>query len=73
MTEQNKKYVLSDSNSKPKLTDDAILQHKDFKKLKANYHKMTKPHYNRKSLYKNKLVFLALLLILLVVYLISRG
>lgn len=56
---------------KPELTDEKINKHKDFKKLYYNYHRATKPLY-KTPLYKDKKVFLALLLILLLTYLITE-
>lgn len=54
---------------KPGLSDEKIDKHKDFKKLYYNYQKATKPLY-KTPLYKDKKVFLALLLIILLTYLI---
>lgn len=56
---------------KPELPDKQINKHKDFKKLVYNYQRATKPLY-RTPLYKNKKAFLALLLILLLVYLLTE-
>lgn len=56
---------------KPSLSDEKIEKHKDFKKLYYNYQKATKPLY-KTPLYKDKKVFLVLLLILLITYLISE-
>jgi hypothetical protein len=54
---------------KPALSDEKIDKHKDFKKLYYNYQRATKPLY-KTPLYKDKKVFLALLIILLLTYLI---
>ena len=51
------------------LPDEQINKHKDFKKLMYNYQSATKPLY-KTPLYKNKKVFLIILLILLVTYVI---
>lgn len=56
---------------KPSLSDEKIEKHKDFKKLYYNYQRATKPLY-KTPLYKDKKVFLALLLILLLTYLITE-
>lgn len=56
---------------KPDLSDEKINKHKDFKKLMYNYQRATKPLY-KTPIYRNKKVFLALLLILLITYLISE-
>jgi len=56
---------------KPDLSDERINKHKDFKKLLYNYEKATKPLY-KTPLYKNKKVFLALLLIILIICLLSE-
>ena len=54
---------------KPDLSDEQINKHKDFKKLVYNYQTATNPLY-KTPLYKNKKVFLVILLILLVMYVI---
>jgi len=54
---------------KPGPSDEQINKHKDFKKLIYNYQSATKPLY-KTPLYKNKKVFVILLLILLVMFLI---
>jgi hypothetical protein len=56
---------------KPALSDEKINKHKDFKKLYYNYHRATKPLY-KTPIYKDKKVFLALLLILLLTYIIAE-
>jgi hypothetical protein len=56
----------------PDLPEDRINKHKDFKKLMYNYHSATKPIY-KTPLYKNKKVFLIILLILLIMFLIVEG
>ncbi len=55
----------------PDLPDKQIDKHKDFKKLIHDYQKATKPLY-KTPLYKNKYVFLVILLILLLTYIISE-
>ncbi len=55
--------------NKKDLPDEQINKHKDFKKLMYNYQNATKPLY-KTPLYKNKKVFLIILLILLLTYLI---
>ncbi len=54
---------------KPDLSDEQINKHKDFKKLMYNYQTATNPLY-KTPLYKNKKVFIVVLLILLVMYVI---
>ena len=56
---------------KPDLSDEKINKHKDFKKLMYNYQQATRPLY-KTPIYKDKKVFLALLLILLLTYLITE-
>lgn len=56
---------------KPDLSDDQINKHKDFRKLMYNYQRATKPLY-KTPIYKDKKVFLALLIILLITYLIAE-
>lgn len=58
--------------NKPDPSDEEINRHKDFKKLKANYHRVTTPLY-KTPLYKNKKVFLGLLLVVVIAYLISEA
>jgi hypothetical protein len=55
----------------PEPTDEQIGKHKNFGKLRANYQQATKPLY-KTPLYKNKKVFLALILLALVAYLIAE-
>ncbi|MGQ0829513.1 MAG: hypothetical protein ACT4ON_14080 [Bacteroidota bacterium] len=57
---------------KPVLSDEQINKHKDFKKLIYNYQSATKPLY-KIPLYKNKKVFIVLLLILLIMFLLHRS
>ena len=64
-----KKYKIGSGEPK-KLKEEDILKHKDFDRLVANYDKATKPLYKR-PLYKDPRSFLALLVILLIVWLIS--
>jgi hypothetical protein len=52
-------------------TDEQISKHKDFRKLRANYNEATKPLY-KTPLYKNKKVFLALILLAIIAYLIAE-
>jgi hypothetical protein len=56
----------------PDLPEDRINKHKDFKKLMYNYHSATKPLY-KTPIYKNKKVFLIILLILLVMFVIVEA
>ncbi|MCW3085547.1 MAG: hypothetical protein JWP12_2913 [Bacteroidetes bacterium] len=53
----------------PGLPDEQINKHKDFKKLMYNYQSATKPLY-KTPLYKNKRVFLVILIILLITFVI---
>jgi hypothetical protein len=65
-----KKYKLdNEASGADGLNDKDINKHKDFKKLMANYEKVTDPLYKR-PLYKNPKIFIALLLILLIIYLL---
>lgn len=54
---------------KPDLPDEQINKHKDFKKLMYNYQTATTPLY-KTPLYKNRKVYLIILIILLVTYVI---
>jgi hypothetical protein len=54
---------------KPDLPDEQINKHKDFRKLMYNYHSATKPLY-KTPLYRNRRVFIVILLILLVMFLV---
>lgn len=56
---------------KPEISDEKILKHRDFKKLRANYDKAVRPLY-KTPLYRDKKAFLALLLILLLTYIIAE-
>lgn len=56
---------------KPELPDEEINKHKDFKKLMYNYHTGTSPLY-KTPLYKNKKVFLVILIILLMIFVIGE-
>jgi hypothetical protein len=56
---------------KPDPSDERINKHKNFKKLLYNHERATKPLY-KTPLYKNKKAFLALLIIILLVYLITE-
>lgn len=51
------------------LSDEQISKHKNFNKLMHEYQIATKPLY-KTPLYKNKKVFLVILLILLMIYII---
>lgn len=57
---------------KPDLPDEQINKHKDFKKLIYNYQTATKPLY-KTPLYKNRKVFIVILLILLVMFVIIEA
>ncbi len=57
---------------KPDLPDEQINKHKDFKKLMYNYQSATTPLY-KTPLYKNRKVFIAILLILLVMFVIIEA
>jgi len=52
-------------------SEEQIGRHKDFGRLKANYNQATKPLY-KTPLYKNKKVFLVLVLLALIAFLISE-
>ena len=51
------------------LPDEQINKHKDFKKLMYNYQSATTPLY-KTPLYKNKKVFVVILIILLIMFVI---
>ena len=51
------------------LPDEQINKHKDFKKLMYNYQSATTPLY-KTPLYKNKKVFIVILIILLIMFVI---
>ncbi|MFI5151359.1 MAG: hypothetical protein ACHQRM_16635 [Bacteroidia bacterium] len=55
----------------PQPTDEQIGRNKNFRTLKANYNRATQPLF-RTPLYKNKKVFLALLLLAVIAWLISE-
>ena len=57
--------------NKPDLPDDKINKHKDFKKLMYNYQSGTSPLY-KTPLYKNKKVFLIILLILCILFVVME-
>ena len=57
--------------NKPDLPDEKINKHKDFKKLMYNYQQGTTPLY-KTPLYKNKKVFLVILIILLLIFVIAE-
>jgi hypothetical protein len=52
-------------------SDEQIGKHKDFGRLKANYNQATKPLY-KTPLYKNKKVFLVLIILALIAFLIAE-
>jgi hypothetical protein len=54
---------------KPDLPDEQINKHKDFNALMYNYQSATKPLY-KTPLYRNKKVFIVILLILLIMFVI---
>lgn len=56
---------------KQDLPDEQINKHKDFKKLMYNYQHATKPLY-KTPLYKNRKVFIVILLILLLTIVIME-
>ncbi len=68
MTKQTKNN-LKFKTGKLDITEEGIEKHKNFKKLMHEYHTATTPLY-KTPLYKNKKVFLVVLLILLLTYLI---
>ncbi len=62
-------YKFDISNNKP--SEEEIEKKKDFKRLKHRYSEVTKPQHKTKLYkYKNRRVFLALMLILVVLFLI---
>lgn len=71
MKNKNKNNLKFETDQEP-LSDEQILQHKNFNKLMHEYQRATKPLY-KTPLYKNKKVFLVVLLILLVLFLIFES
>jgi len=63
----NKMTNIKFNIDQPDLPDEQINKHKDFKKLIYNYQAATKPIY-KTPLYKNKKVFLVLLLVVVLIY-----
>jgi hypothetical protein len=63
------KYRFKTDSTEP--SDEQIGKHKDFGRLKANYNHATNPLY-KTPLYKNKKVFLILILVALIAFLISE-
>lgn len=66
------KNKLQFKTDKVALSDKQVNKHKNFNKLMHEYQHATKPLY-KTPLYKNKKVFLVVLIILLVIYLIYEG
>ncbi len=65
-----KKYKIHKDNKKQqKLSAEEIDQYKDFQSLMVKYNDITKPQ--KLPLYKNKRVFLFLILLALIAYLLS--
>ena len=65
-----KKYNLDNKDKDPDdLNDKDINKHKDFKKLMANYDKVTNPLY-KTPLYKNHKMWLGVFLFLIILYLL---
>ncbi len=63
------KYRFKKDSKEP--SEEQIGKHMDFGRLKANYNRATKPLY-KTPLYKNKKVFLALILLALVAFLVAE-
>lgn len=63
-----RRYKLDNEKAR-KLTDEEILEHKDFKVVMANYQKATRPLY-RTPLYRNPRAFLAVLFVLMVLWML---
>lgn len=64
-----KTYKIKDDDKQIQPTKEQIQRNKDFKRFYANYEKATR---RPRPLYKDPKLFFVLVLILLVVYLISR-
>ena len=58
------------NEGKKELADEHIGKHKNFKKLLHDYQKTTRPLYRVRPIYKNKKIYLTLLVILLITWLI---
>ena len=69
---KNKKNKIQFKTDSTQLSDEQIVKHKNFNKLMHEYQDATKPLY-KTPLYKNKKVFLVILIILLITFLISEG
>jgi len=60
----NKKYKINKLLNENQPSDEEILKHKDFKKLSANYDKITKRP--KMPLYKNPIAFIILVIVILI-------
>ncbi|MBL4652781.1 MAG: hypothetical protein JKY53_07940 [Flavobacteriales bacterium] len=65
-----KKYKLHKNESK--ITDQEVDNYKDFSQFRANYDDMVRNRH-KVPLYKNKKMLLALLMILLVIWLLTKS
>ncbi len=71
MKKQYKNNLKFETDNTP-LSDEQISKHKNFTKLMHEYQDATKPLY-KTPLYKNKKVFLVIMLILLILFVIMES
>ena len=67
-----REYKIDRSNQKEELKDSEIYKYKDFGKLTTNYQKVIK-RLHKKPLYKDPRAFIALILILVVLWLVIEA
>ena len=65
-----KKYKLN--KEEQHISKDDLAKYKDFSRFKANYEEVTKNRH-KVPLYKNPKMFLALVIVVLIVYLLTKG
>lgn len=64
----DKKYKINKSLNDDQLSDEEIIKQKDFKKLSANYDKITKRPQT--PLYKNPIAFIVFVIVILILLLL---
>ena len=65
-----KKYKINKDKKSPELSDDKIMKYKNFDSLFVSYKDITKRQ--KIPIYKNKKIFLFLILLALVAYVLSK-
>ena len=65
-----KKYKINKDKKSPKLTDEQIMKYKNFDSLFVSYKDITKRQ--KIPIYKNKKIFLFLILLAFVAYILSK-